>query len=115
MSQERRTRADRRKSSREPLLIPLDYSSVDAFFSEFASDINEGGMFIETDDPAELDELVQLQVRFPGLEEPVAVAGRVAWISDGKESPQGMGIEFQGLSNEARSAINSVVSRLRTS
>ncbi len=48
---------ERRRASREPIKIPIDYSAVDVFFSEFASNINEGGMFIETDTPAELEDV----------------------------------------------------------
>ena len=44
----RPTQKDRRRSSREDLKIPVDYSAVDAFFSEFTTNVNEGGMFIAT-------------------------------------------------------------------
>lgn len=114
-SKQPRSSEERRSTSREPIKIPIDYSAVDVFFSEFASNINEGGMFIETDNPAELDDVVQLQMRFPELESPVQVGGRVAWTSDGKEDgPPGMGIEFLDLTAEARDTINQVVQKLRT-
>jgi len=107
-------RADRRHSERENIKIPVDYSAVDAFFSEFTTNINEGGMFIETESPAALDSVVQLQVRLPDLERPIKLGGRVAWISDGKaDSPPGMGIEFQDLTPELRRTINDLVRRLR--
>jgi uncharacterized protein (TIGR02266 family) len=105
---------DRRQSERHDLKIRVDYSAVDAFFSEFTSNINEGGMFIETESPAPLDSIVQLQCRLPDLERPVKLRGRVAWVSDGKsDAPPGMGIEFQDLSDEIRQTINAVVRRLR--
>ena len=110
----RPSHSDRRRSTREDLKIPVDYSAVDAFFSEFTTNINEGGMFIETESPSPLDESVSLEFRLPGLEEPVRVSGRVAWISDGKaESPVGMGIEFHDLPPEVRRTINDLVRRLR--
>jgi len=105
---------ERRLHEREDLKIPVDYSAVDAFFSEFTTNINEGGMFIETDNPAPLDSDVQLQFRLPNLDRPVKVSGRVAWISDGKgDSPSGMGIEFQELAPEVRRTINDLVRQLR--
>ncbi len=108
------SRKDRRHSERENLKIPVDYSAVDAFFSEFTTNINEGGMFIETETPPPLDAMVQLQVRLPDLERPIKLGGRVAWVSDGKAgSPPGMGIEFQGLTPELRGTINDLVRRLR--
>ena len=108
------TRADRRQSERENIKIPVDYSAVDAFFSEFTTNINEGGMFIETENPSPLDSRVQLQVRLPDLERPIKLGGRVAWISDGKNgSTPGMGIEFQEMTPELRQTINDLVRRLR--
>jgi uncharacterized protein (TIGR02266 family) len=108
------TRKDRRHSERQNIKIPVDYSAVDAFFSEFTTNINEGGMFIETENPAEIDSVVQLQVRLPDLERPIKLGGRVAWISDGKtDSPPGMGIEFQDMSPDLRQTINDLVRRLR--
>lgn len=106
---------ERRSHDRVELKLPVDYSSVDAFFSDFTQNINEGGMFIETETEAELGTLVQLQFRLPGDQEPIAVQGRVAWLSDGKaDSPQGVGIEFQDLSNETRARINEIVRSLRS-
>jgi uncharacterized protein (TIGR02266 family) len=92
----------------------VDYSAVDAFFDEFSANINEGGIFIETDSPADIDALVQLQFRVPGLDTPIQVAGRVAWINQDKaEGPRGMGIEFQQLDPTSRETINDLVRRLK--
>jgi len=112
----RPSRSDRRRSEREDLKIPVDYSAVDAFFSEFTTNVNEGGMFIATETPSPLGTEVALEFRLPDLERPVNVAGRVAWISDGKgDSPVGMGIEFHQLVPEVRATINNLVRRLRSS
>ena len=110
----RPSQSDRRRSGREDLKIPVDYSAVDAFFSEFTTNINEGGMFIETETPSPLDSEVALEFRLPDLDRPVQVSGRVAWVSDGKgESPVGMGIEFHELAPAVRATINDLVRRLR--
>ncbi len=106
---------ERRQSERQRLKVRVDYSAVDAFFGEFSANINEGGIFIETDSPAELDALVQLQFRVPGLDTPIQVAGRVAWINQDKsEGPRGMGIEFQQLDPSIRETINDLVRKLRS-
>jgi uncharacterized protein (TIGR02266 family) len=110
----RPSQKDRRRSTREDLKIPVDYSAVDAFFSEFTTNVNEGGMFIATETPPPLGTDVALEFRLPGLERPVRVSGRVAWVSDGKdEAPVGMGIEFRELDPEVRVTINDLVRRLR--
>ncbi len=108
------SKSERRKSERHPLRFPVDYSSVDAFFSEMATNINEGGMFVSTDSPAELDDVVKLAFHLPGLHEPVEVSGRVAWVSEGGDGSQrGMGVQFMALSAEVRETINDLVRRLR--
>ena len=109
-------RRERRGSNRQSLRFPVDYSSVDSFFSEMATNINEGGMFVETDAAAELDQLVKVAFRLPGLEDPIEVEARVAWISEGEAgSAPGVGLQFLELSSEARETINRLVRELRTS
>jgi len=106
--------SERRRSERIPLKIPVDYSAVDAFFTEFSANINEGGIFVQSDTHSELGTEVQLQFRLPGRAEPLEVNGRVAWLSDGKsETPEGMGIEFTDLTRNLREEINQVVRLLK--
>jgi uncharacterized protein (TIGR02266 family) len=114
MSSSPKEGANRRRHERVSLKIPVDYTSVDAFFTEFSSNINEGGMFVEMENAPELGRQVQLQFDLPGYEESVQVEGRVAWMSDGKDgSPPGVGIEFQNLPGDVRDTINRVVRKLR--
>ena len=113
-SDEMSTNPERRRAERHDLRFPVDYSSVDAFFSEMATNINEGGMFIATDNPAQLGEVVQLAFHLPGLVDPVTLSARVAWTSDGKDGSEiGMGVEFMELTPEVRQTINDLVRRLR--
>jgi uncharacterized protein (TIGR02266 family) len=109
-----RTVVERRRSARTPVVVRIEYATVDALFSDFTRNINEGGVFIETDCPAELDSAVHLRFRLPGTRETVKVTGRVAWISPGDDThPQGMGVEFENLSDRDRERINEIVVRLR--
>lgn len=105
---------ERRRTTRTPLLVRVEYATVDALFSEFTRNINEGGLFIETDNPPELDSRVQLQFCLPGGSDPIKVTGRVAWHSSGtREEPPGVGVEFGDLDAEARDQINLLVQQLR--
>jgi uncharacterized protein (TIGR02266 family) len=106
--------SERRKSARHELRIPVDYSSVDAFFTEMATNINEGGMFVVTDQPATLDQVVKVAFRLPELEDPIELDARVAWVSDGSDGERGMGLEFQMLPQDVRETINALVRKLRT-
>ncbi len=110
-----RASADRRRSDRAPFVVRVDYGTVDAFFSEFTADVNEGGLFIETDNPQPPGSAVVLQFRIPGSDQPIKVRGRVVWTSEQRpsESP-GMGIEFENLDVRARARIDEAVRRLRS-
>jgi len=106
--------AERRRSERANYVIRVDYKTVDELFSEFARNINEGGLFVETDTPPGVGCLVALEFRIPGSAEPIQVMGRVVRTSRGDrdESP-GMGIEFENLDAQSRELINGLVRNLR--
>lgn len=107
--------ADKRRSGRAPLVVRVDYSTVDTFFSEFTTNINEGGLFIETDAPAPIGTRVVLQFALPGTHDPLKLDGRVVWASpEGSAEAPGMGIEFENLDELSRRRINEVVRSLRS-
>jgi uncharacterized protein (TIGR02266 family) len=110
-----RTVVERRRSARTPVVVRIEYATVDALFSDFTRNINEGGVFIETDAPAPLDSEVHLRFRLPGARDALRVSGRVAWIAGGSGKPSGMGIEFENLTDADRTRIDELVQRLRTS
>jgi uncharacterized protein (TIGR02266 family) len=109
------TEVERRRSPRSPLVVRVAYSTVDALFSEFSRNINEGGLFIETDTPPPTDTRVALVFQLPGSEEPIQARGRVAWVRPASsEGPAGMGVEFEHLGSDARRRIDALVRRLRS-
>ena len=111
---ETRAAVERRRTQRAPVTVRIEYSTVDALFSDFTRNINEGGVFIETDCPGEIDTVVHLRFRLPGTREALKVTGRVAWIEPGADGkPEGMGVEFENLSASDRERINDLVARLR--
>ena len=106
---------DRRRAERADLVVRVDYQTVDEFFSEFARNINEGGLFVESESPQPLGTRVDLQFKLPGSEEPVQVTGSVVRTSAGSaDEPSGMGIAFGDLDTETRQRINEMVRRLRS-
>jgi uncharacterized protein (TIGR02266 family) len=109
------TEVERRRSARSPMVVRVCYSTIDALFSEFSRNINEGGVFIETETPPAPDTRVALNFQLPGSDEPIQARGRVAWIRPASaEGPAGMGVEFEHLSADARARIDSLVRRLRS-
>ena len=107
---------DRRKSERIDLVVRVTYQTVDELFSEFARNINDGGIFIETESPQEIGSTIQLQFKLPGNETPIEVTGTVVRTSDGSSSEEqpGMGIEFGDLGSDHREQINKLIRQLRT-
>jgi type IV pilus assembly protein PilZ len=106
---------ERRQSPRADLLVRVDYQTVDELFSDFARNINEGGMFVETDKPPTVGTEVSLMFRIPGSDEPVVSSGRVVRTAEASGgSPPGMGIEFDTLDQRSRQRINDLVRNLRS-
>ena len=106
---------ERRRSFRAELIVRVDYSTVDEMFSEFTSDINEGGVFIETDSPQVLGTEVALHFNLPGSERLVKTTGVVVRLTEpGPGVVSGMGIEFEELPEDARTHINKLIRTLRS-
>ncbi len=106
---------DRRRSERADLVVRIEYSTVDDLFSEFTRDINEGGVFIETENPQPIGATIDLQFQLPGSSDPVKAVGTVVRCNDGGAPGQlGMGVEFESLSSETRARINQIIRSMRS-
>ena len=105
---------ERRKSERTDLVVRVDYQTVDELFSEFARNINEGGLFVESEAPHPPGTAVELQFSLPGSEDPLQIRAHVVRASAGEPGePRGMGLEFEHLDGPARQRINELVRALR--
>ena len=106
---------ERRRARRAGVTVRIDYATVDEMFSEFTRDINEGGLFIETEKPHLPGTEVSMQFHLPGSSEVLSTIGRVVRVSQGDVGmPSGMGIEFDELTAEDRVKIDSIVRALRS-
>ena len=106
---------EKRKSPRVPANIRVNYSTVDEFLSDFTTNINEGGLFIQTKTVLEIGTSVQLKFSLPHAKRLIEVEGEVMWStpSGGPEDTSGIGIRFQDLSEEDKEMINKLVRQLR--
>ncbi len=105
---------DRRRGRRAGVTVRIDYATVDEMFSEFTRDINEGGLFIETEKPHQPGTEVSMQFHLPGSDEVLQTVGRVVRVSSGDVgTPSGMGIEFDELTSDDRLKIDLIVRALR--
>jgi uncharacterized protein (TIGR02266 family) len=113
-SREYEAEVELRRSPRAPLVVRIAYSTVDALFSEFTRNVNDGGLFIETDNPPPTDTRVALQFKLPGSDLPIQARGRVTRIQQpGGDGPAGMGVEFENLGQDARALIDELVRGLK--
>ena len=105
---------ERRNTERTQLVVRVEYSTIDDFFSEFSRDINQGGLFIETTQPLSLGAEVMMRFNLPGGDEVIETVGHVVRISLGdREEPPGMGLEFEKLRADDRVRIDQLVRMLR--
>ena len=106
---------NRRRARRVGVTVRIDYATVDEMFSEFTRDINEGGLFIETEDPLALGTTVDLQFLLPGSSDPIKAAAEIVRLSDGSDGePVGMAVEFDSLPADARKRINELIRSMRS-
>jgi type IV pilus assembly protein PilZ len=109
---------ERRSSPRAELVVRVNYQTVDSLFSEFARNINDGGIFVETDTPQPIGTSVELEFKLPGADQPIEVIGNVVRsIESDQATPDGvpgMGIEFENLGSDVREQINEIIQRLRS-
>ena len=109
---------ERRSSPRAELVVRVNYQTVDSLFSEFARNINDGGLFVETDTPQPIGTSVELEFKLPGADRPIEVIGNVVRsIESDQATPDGvagMGIEFENLDSDVREQINEIIQRLRS-
>ena len=57
--------------------LPVAYSSVSGFVTDWAVNLSRGGLYINTDKPLPVDTVVRLLVTLPGAPFPVELKGRV--------------------------------------
>ena len=107
--------SERRRSGRAQVTVRVDYATVDEMFSEFTRDINEGGLFIETDKPHDPGTEVTMHFHLPGSPDALRTVGRVVRVTPSAlGSPGGMGIEFEELTPDDRVKIDQIVRALRS-
>jgi type IV pilus assembly protein PilZ len=110
------TLENRRRSARLHHELPVAYRSVGSFLTDWATDISQGGLFINTRKPLPVGTVMKLIIQIPGATFPFDMTGRVTRIVDGDPANHvapGMAIEFLDLDAAKRARIEQLVERLR--
>ncbi len=109
---------ERRASPRADFVVRVNYQTVDSLFSEFARNINDGGIFVETEAPQPVGTSVELEFKLPGADRPIEVVGNVVRsVGADQAEPDGavgMAIEFENLGSDVRQQINEIIQKLRS-
>ena len=107
---------NKRKAARLHHEILVAYRSVGSFLSDWATNISQGGLFINTRKPLAVGTEVTIVIQLPGAAFPFQLGGRVTRVTEYDNHANmvpGMGIEFTGVDEARRSEIEVFVERLR--
>lgn len=111
--------SERRTDDRVAIELSVEYKRMNAFFADYTKNISRGGTFIKTDRPLGIGTEFVFKLQVPGLEEPLALKGRVQWIvhppDATPEQEAGMGIGFVYESEAEREKIVAIVEKLMVS
>ena len=102
---------DKRKSDREPVTLFVEYEGADDLVGDYTENLSTGGTFVATHRQLAIGTEVHLVLGFPGLLEPIAIAGTVRWHRPAGELEAGAGIEFAP--GDARDKLAAIVEKIR--
>ncbi len=94
----------------------MAYRSVGSFLSDWATNISQGGLFINTRKPLPVGTVVKVIIQLPGSGFPFDISGRVTRVAEWDNRinmAPGMGIEFIDLDRAKRERIDTFVEKLR--
>ncbi|MDY7032394.1 MAG: PilZ domain-containing protein [Thermodesulfobacteriota bacterium] len=93
--QQRIRRKNLRKHPRKITSVVSDYAVDDRVFKDFIQNISAGGVFIQTSSSFSVGQSITLTFSFPGYEEPIKVAGKIA-----RKSSEGIGVKFSEMNKD---------------
>jgi len=105
---------DKRKNIRVETNIDILFKESGAFIKSYMLNVSNGGLFLKTENPLQIDSLVTIRMKLPGDTENMEIQGCVVWSNPkGKNNafPSGMGIQFVKMSPEHKKKIEAFVSQ----
>ncbi|MBL8956947.1 MAG: TIGR02266 family protein [Myxococcaceae bacterium] len=70
---------EKRHDERFPFVLKVEYSDRKQV-ADATENLSSGGLFIQTEQPWQVGDVVPLALSFPGLLDPIEIVGRVTWI-----------------------------------
>lgn len=107
-----------RNHPRSPLAVKVRYQTPDyKCFESITGEIGGGGVFIESSAPARVGDEIEMDLALPDNPTlPIHAKGKVAWVRPRPEHYvfyPGMGVQFTGISEEARARLVDMVRSLK--
>lgn len=106
---------EERSCQRVPIQLLVDYKAGGSYLFDFCKDLGTGGVFIQTEKPLATGTTLDLTFTIPDSKETLLTKGTVIWsqlpVADKKELAPGMGIQFNGFSEEQRRLLENFVQR----
>ncbi|MCB1197085.1 MAG: TIGR02266 family protein [Bdellovibrionota bacterium] len=108
---------DKRESKRVPIKFQVDFHSDGHFLIEYATNISEQGIFIQTNQPMKKGTRVELEFSLPDSKLKIKALGTVAWVNPYRNNPEkdynpGMGIQFENLSDIDRETLLNCIKKV---
>ena len=94
----------RRRHSRKPFFMVVDYATEDRAYKDFIQNISAGGVFIETPMPFSAGQEVSLTFPLPDHQKYIKINGEVVWTS-----AKGIGVSFSLATQDQEAAIKSLL------
>lgn len=107
---------NKRRAARLHHEIPVAYRTVGSFLSDWATNISQGGLFINTRKPFPVGTEVKIIIQLPDAAFPFDITGRVRRVEavgNPTNAAPGMAVEFTELDRTKREKIEAFVQRLR--
>jgi type IV pilus assembly protein PilZ len=108
--------SERRQFPRESIELVVRYQRLNAFFADYVKNISRGGTFVATSEPLPPDTEFLFSLAVPEMEAPIQLRAKVMWTTApeaaSKDTPAGMGIQFQYDDAQERGRLERLIEQL---
>ena len=103
---------NRRRHDRTPLsmLVQFRFSTFEEFLAEYATSLSPGGLFIRSDQPRAVGDIIYVQFSLKDGSRLIEGMGRVVRVDapGAAGRPAGMGVEFLDLDAQSQALVESI-------
>lgn len=108
--------SEQRRHDRYPVTLPATITAGKTTTSSMATDVSFGGIFVRTDKPPALRNLVRINLVLPSDSQPIQLLGMAVYVvrpEDARGRVPGAGVQFFGIDNATRERWERFVSGVR--